>query len=188
MGYSTDFYGKFEIKPKLTINQAKFFNLWARYRRMKHNVYAFDEKNPEDKPFRRLYKATGLDKKFGLGFGTDGALYFYMGKTPGGYDDLNGSGDKTVLDGNQPPNGQPGLWCDLEVTEDGSFLQWNGSEKSYHMKEWLEYVIETFFKTWERTVTGNLNWQGEDDKDMGRIAIKDNKVFKSIGYKIEFKF
>lgn len=46
---------------------------------------------------------------------------------------------------NDPPLGQPGLWCQWEASEDGRFLRWDGGEKFYAAAEWMAYLIHHFF-------------------------------------------
>lgn len=53
-----------------------------------------------------------------------------------------------VLDYNQPPKGQPGLWCQWTPTADYAGLEWNGVEKFYHYEDWLQYAIDTFLIPW----------------------------------------
>lgn len=52
----------------------------------------------------------------------------------------------------------------------------NGGEKFYYYTEWLEYLIENFFKHWGITVNGKVNWYGEEPTDIGVIEIVDNVV------------
>ena len=58
----------------------------------------------------------------------------------------------------------PSIWCDWEVSDDGSSIAWNGSEKSYSMTEWLRYIIARFIPS-GTTVSGRLLAQGESRDD-----------------------
>jgi|GEM_PF-1951727 len=49
-----------------------------------------------------------------------------------------------VIDYNNPPAGQPSLWCHWEPTEDGEAIQWNWCEKFYAADEWMQYLINHF--------------------------------------------
>lgn len=49
-----------------------------------------------------------------------------------------------VLDYNEPPKGQPGLWCHWVPTEDGTAIVWDGGEKFYDAVEWMQYIIDHF--------------------------------------------
>jgi len=56
-----------------------------------------------------------------------------------------GDGEDDVIEHNSPPKGQPGLWCQWIPTEDGSGIEWDGSEKFYHAELWMQYLIDHFF-------------------------------------------
>src|SRR6478735_9098142 len=74
-----------------------------------------------------------------------------MKRTQGPYhatDDGNfGQDDREgVLDYNEPPSGQPGLWCQWVPTDDGTAIEWDGGEKFYNSVEWMRYIIDHFLK------------------------------------------
>jgi len=89
---------------------------------------------------------------------------------------------------NRPPAGQPGLWCQWEPSDDGTEIQWDGSEKAYDMVEWIIYLIDHFlrpgclaaselpFLQANHLVNGVVDAHGEDPTDHWRIKIKDNVV------------
>lgn len=52
--------------------------------------------------------------------------------------------DSDIRDYNKPPEGQPGLWCQWEVSEDGSKLAWNQAEKFYDSQAWMAYLRSHF--------------------------------------------
>ncbi len=130
-----------------------------------------------------------------------------MARTLGPYhvDGLGSFGqgqDADVLNYNQPPEEQPGLWCDWEPTEDGTGIEWNGTEKFYNSVEWMRYLIDTFLKpsatvrnaateerhlgwfypaefahfTFDHVVNGTIAAQGEDPDDTWRLVVTDNVV------------
>ena len=82
--------------------------------------------------------------------------------------------DESILDYNVPPSTQPGLWCQWVIN--GNELEWDGGEKFYNYVEWLEYLIENFFKPWGVTINGEVEWSGESRSDIGKIVVTDNKV------------
>lgn len=52
-----------------------------------------------------------------------------------------------VLAYNEPPEGQPGLHCDLEVSEDGKTLVWGEDDNSGpDLHRWITYVIDHLLK------------------------------------------
>lgn len=156
MGYTTDFDGSFSITPNIKPEHAAFINKFSQTRRMKRDA-AVAEKM--DDPVR---------KSVGLPVGDEGA-FFIGGKGHAGQDR-----DKSVVDGNSPPTGQPGLWCQW-IVEDGE-LRWDGGEKFYEYEKWLKYLVDNFFKPWGYTLNGTVEWFGEDRNDRGMLVLKDNKL------------
>jgi hypothetical protein len=55
-------------------------------------------------------------------------------------------------------------------------LGWDGNEKFYHYIEWLQYLIQHFFEKWGIKLNGEVEWQGEDSSDFGKIIVTDNVV------------
>jgi hypothetical protein len=106
----------------------------------------------------------------GLPLGKEGG-YFVGGGGFWGQDH-----DESVLDYNEPPEGQPGLWCQWIPNELSTAIVWNQGEKFYYYVEWLEYLLKHFLTPWGYVVNGQVYWQGEDDPDRGTIVVKDNKV------------
>lgn len=94
---------------------------------------------------------------------------------------------------NRPPQGQPGLWCKWEVSEDGSDIHWSGAEKFYDAAEWMQYLIDHFLKpgaeasqmtedpqfanfTFDHVVNGEIDAEGEEQGDVWKLVVKDNVV------------
>jgi len=103
-------------------------------------------------------------------YGPEGEFYFEGGI--GGYN-IN---DDTIIDQNTPPVGQPDLWCDWTPTEDKKGLQWNGSEKFYNYVDWLKYIIKRVLMPRGYTLSGIVEWRGEEFGDDGMIIVADNVV------------
>jgi len=72
--------------------------------------------------------------------------------------------------------GCPGFWCQWIPTEDGWGLEWDGNEKFYDYVAWMEYLIKNFFIPWGIKVNGEIEWEGEESGDLGKIVVKDNVV------------
>jgi hypothetical protein len=119
-------------------------------------------------PDRAAKMPDPLREAVGLPLGPQGA-YFVGGLGFAGQDE-----DDSILDGNEPPEGQPGLWCQWVPSEEGTAILWNGMEKFYYYIEWLEYLIEHFLKPWGYRLNGVVTWQGEEEEDRGRIIVVDN--------------
>ena len=158
MGYTTDFLGAFVFAVALSEAQRDYINKFSATRRMARNATLAAER-PD--PVRKAVK---------LPIGNQGG--YFVGAEEYDMDD----GAKDILDKNSPPSGQPGLWCKWEVTGDGANLQWNGHEKFHGYVEWLKYLIENFFKPWNKVLNGSVKWAGEEVSDAGTITIKNNIV------------
>lgn len=187
MGYTTDFWGQFDVTPTLTPEHKAYLEAFSTTRRMKRVV----EKLPPD-PIREAV---------GLPAGHDGA-YFVGGEGFHGQDR-----DESVTDYNEPPgipefprdpdmstfgnrfaehmkakaeavkNGaQPGLWCQWVPNEDGTAIVWDEGEKFYEYVAWIEYLINHFLAPWGYKLNGEVRWVGEDSSDRGIILVVDNVV------------
>ena len=162
MGYYTDFYGAFSVTPDLTDEQVNYINTFSETRRMKRDINVLMEQ---------------YDGKYGYPgkTGTAEEIYGKEGEFFVKNDGICGQTiDETVLDYNVPPSTQPGLWCQWVIN--GNELEWDGGEKFYNYVEWLEYLIENFFKPWGITINGEVEWSGEERSDIGKIVVTDNKV------------
>jgi len=157
MGYTTEFNGRFDLDRPLTKEQAAYLAQFSETRRMSRDPEVIG-KLPD-----RLREAVGLP----LG----PQACYYVGSTESFGQDRVG-----VTDYNDPPEGQPGLWCQWAPTPDSKGIEWNGAEKFYYYVEWLEYLIEHFLEPWGYTLNGVVLWEGEEEDDLGTIRIEDNVV------------
>lgn len=87
----------------------------------------------------------------------------------------------TVIDSNQPPWTQPGLWMHWLIKEDHKTIVWDGGEKFYSYKHWMFYLINRILKPRGHMVNGKVRYQGEDVVDSGVISISKNDVFVVCG-------
>ena len=147
---------------------------------------AFDIKpklKEKDKIF--LHKFNGSRrvgwKDKGNEFGTDGEWYTGGGPNP----DYN---DKGIIDYNNAPSTQPGLWCGWCPGPDGKELQWDGQEKFYEYIVWLKYLIDNYLAPRGYVLNGTCFWEGEEGEDKGKIIVKNNKVLvaqcKPVSYEV----
>lgn len=105
-------------------------------------------------------------------YGVEGEFYFNP-------DDFKNSGqteDKTIIDYNIPPATQPSLWLEWIPTKDKQHIEWNGGEKFYDYIEWLEYIINKILKPKGYILNGRVEWDGEEEDDIGRIIVNDNNI------------
>lgn len=161
MGYSTDFSGSFDLDKKLTDEHYAYLEKFADTRRMQRD--ANTAKSLPD-PLRIAV---------GLPMGAEGG-YFVGGNGLSGQDT-----DKSVKNGNMPPKGQPGLWCQwIPQTNDKgqSSIEWDGGEKFYEYIPWIKYLIKHFLEPWGYVVNGQVKWQGEEMDDRGVIMVENNVV------------
>jgi len=158
MGYTTDFEGRFNLNKPLSEEHSAFLHKFSDTRRMKRDASKTRER-PD--PIR---------KAVGLAVGPEGA--YFVGE--GGFAGQDNGPD--VLDHNDPPEGQPGLWCKWVPTEDNEGIEWSGAEKFYDYTEWLQYLIHHFLAPAGYVLNGEVTWQGEESSDMGKLVVKDNEV------------
>ena len=100
--------------------------------------------------------------------------------------------DPDVTNLNQPPAGQPGLWCHWVPDEDGGLLLWDESEKFYEAEHWMAYHIDHFLRpgaeagrtgdpqfeqfSFDHILNGEIEAQGEDPDDKWLLRVTDNAV------------
>jgi hypothetical protein len=148
------FWALFGLKPE----HAAYLVQFTETRRMKRD------------PAKAARIPDPVREAVGLPLGEE-AAYFVGGKGVFGQDP-----DESILDDNEPPAGQPGLWCQWQSSEDRTAIIWGGGEKFYAYVEWLEYLIEHFLTPWGYILNGEMKWQGEDEADRGTITVKNNRV------------
>jgi hypothetical protein len=158
MGYTTDFQGRFDVTPPLRQEHADYLRAFNETRRMRRDP-AIAEKLPDA-------RRTAV----GLPVGDEGR-YFVGGL--GLYGQVD---DASVLDHNDEPRGQPGLWCGWRPSADGRSVEWDGAEKFYYYVEWLQYLIDHFLRPWGYTLNGAVGWDGEAPGDQGTIFVSDNAI------------
>jgi hypothetical protein len=153
MGYTTDFYGSFRLDRPMQLEHARYLHAF-RSRRMR----------------RDAHKAATLPDRIraavGLPVGDEGGYC-----VAGSHDN-----DPSVVDGNRPPQGQPGLWCQWMPSEDHQAIVWDGCESFSYYVEWLEYVIAHFLGPWGYVLNGVVRWEGEEPGDTGTIHVVNNRV------------
>lgn len=160
MGYTTDFKGQFTLNKPLRPEHAAYLRAFAETRRMKRNQ---DKASTMPDPRREAV---------GLPIGVEGG-YFVGG---GGF--MGQDRDASIIDYNQPPTGQPGLWCKWVPTEDGAGIEWSGAENFYDYVEWLNYLIDHFLAPWGYKIDGKVSYQGEDSSDRGKVKIVDGRAVR----------
>lgn len=159
MGYTTEFEGRLTFPRPLAPAQVLYLQRFNGTRRMKR----------DEVKAGRLPDPNRL--AVGLSVGEEGG--YYVGADDGNFGQTD---DASVLDHNNPPAGQPGLWCKWTVTDDGKHLEWDGAEKFYAYVPWLNYLTEHFFRRWDNLPSGTIAWRGEDRSDVGVIRVTTGEV------------
>lgn len=159
MGYTTVFRGHFSLDRPLTPEEAAYLHDFARTRRVRRES-SKTELRPD--PVRTAV---------GLPVGIEGG--YFVGET--GFCGQDNGPD--VIDFNNEPAGQPGLWCQWVPGKDNQSIVWNDHEKFYFYTEWLAYLLHHFLIPWGYDVSGSVDWQGEEEHDIGTITVMNNAVW-----------
>lgn len=158
MGYSTWFDGSFSFNKPIVDGLKWYINEFSRIRHM----------NRDNEKIKQNFK-DWEENCFLKDLGQNGE-YFIGSKGYFGQD-----ADNSILNYNKPPQTQPGLWCQWIINDEDK-LVWDGGEKFYNYIEWLQYLIDNFFKPFDYVLNGEMKWQGDDSDDVGKIIIKNNEV------------
>src|SRR5436190_22386239 len=126
MGYTTDFEGEFMLDPALEPEHKAYLEEFARTRRMQREATV------------TALRPDPVREAAGLPVGDEGGYFVGEGGLCGQVDcgptrDGRERDALTrslgILDYNTAPKGQPGLWCQWIPNEDGTAIEWNGTEK-----------------------------------------------------------
>jgi hypothetical protein len=75
-------------------------------------------------------------------------------------------------------------WCDWRLEEDAlgqQYFCWNGSEKSYNMYEWMQFIYKRYLEPEGITLSGLVEAVGEEPYDTWAIVFdKENKEVKRL--------
>jgi len=105
-------------------------------------------------------------------------------------------GEADIIDGNRPPEGQPGLWCQWVPNKEGTALEWDQGEKFYESAAWMKYLIDNLLAlsaqgyvarhvdedprlyhfTFNHVLNGTIYAQGEDPDDRWMLVVENNVV------------
>lgn len=153
MGYTTEFTGSFQLNKPLDKKTAKLINGLNRTRRMKRDLTKL-----------------GMTQEEANQYGIDGEFYCPPKSNFCGQDN-----DASIVDFNEPPETQPGLWCGWRYSKTNNCIKWDGGEKFYHYVSWLKYLIDNILGS-EYQLNGEVTFQGEDEDDKGTIIVENNVI------------
>lgn len=151
MGYDTYFEGAFTVKQKLDPEVIDMINRFSRSRRMQRDS-------------QKLADA--------LGISLEQCLERYLEEGQLFCEDE----DTAVVDHNEPPSQQPGLWCQWVAAECGHHIMWDGGEKFYYYVEWLKYIIKVFLQPRGDELVGEVFYAGDSEDDVGWIVVRNKEV------------
>lgn len=159
MGYTTEFFGKFDFDKPVSKEFAEYINRFSNTRRMKRCNDVIKTVYPNWKNYC-----------FNGELGKNGEYFAYDDGNFGQKD------DESVINFNEHPDSQPGLWCRWIISDDLQHLEWDGGEKFYEYDKWLEYLINNFIKPSGYTLNGSVDWQGENIDDKGTLIVNNNVI------------
>ncbi len=158
MGYSTWFDGSLKFNKPVEDWLVKYINGFSETRRMKRDNEKIKELFPN---WKKMCFAGNL--------GEEGEYFI------GSLGFLGQDKDGSVVNHNDPPAAQPGLWCQWVINEDDE-LVWDEGEKFYEYVAWLHYLVDNFFDPLGYVLNGDIIWEGEDSDDVGTIHVIDNHI------------
>lgn len=99
-----------------------------------------------------------------------------------------------ILQNNEPPIGQPSLWCGFKASDDGKSIVWDEGEKTYGAEKWIKYFITHFLgnnplmesinpELYKKNgftphiINGLFYAKGENVDDGWCLIVNDNQVF-----------
>jgi len=151
MGYTTEFFGSFRLDRPLQLEHARYLHAFADTRRVQRDAVRAESLTD------RVRAAVGLP------VGIDGGYVVVRDQA-------------SIVNQNDPPRGQPSLYCQWRPSEDQHAIVWDGGEKFYFYVQWLAYLIEHFLAPWGYVLNGEVRWEGESFEDTGVIRVVNNRV------------
>lgn len=123
-----------------------------------------------DRDFLLALNETRRMKRKLKGYGIEGEFYV------GNRNNFGQEHTPDVVDYNEPPKTQPGLWCKWKPTDDGLGIEWDGREKAYDMPEWLVYLLNRYLVPRGYLLNGVISAQGEEFGDIWSLRVTNDIV------------
>jgi hypothetical protein len=73
----------------------------------------------------------------------------------------------------------PDSYLQWKLTKDRTALKWDGGEKFYEYEAWLQWLVDYVFTPEGITVSGQVEYSGDEVKDTGTLAVVDGQVIKT---------
>ena len=107
-------------------------------------------------------------------YGEDGQFYFNLDNQ------LGQTHTDDIINYNEPPSGQPSLWCGWRYNEGKNIIEWDGSRRgSNKFDEYIEWItyIKDLLST-DYILNGRVDWFGEERADKEAIILTNNNIIR----------
>lgn len=177
MGYTTYFFGQFQLNKQLTPELSTYLKNFAN---MRHYTRNFETLKKIE---NALIYPPHLDENTTPPelIAVDSSVDNEIEKTLHPFSHSDKPKENYCIKYNQPQEGCPGLWLQWIPNETDDAIEWDGGEKFYHYVEWLEFLIKNIFEPNGYVLNGTVSYEGEDSDDFGNIICENNKVFVTHG-------
>lgn len=157
MSYTYDLLGKLSVSPPLNADQVAYIQEFSHSYRHKFAPKWQSWPNP-------------LREAVGLPVGIEGE---YISSAMGTGSDFIENCMEVDMG---TPNNQPSFQCCWTTNATGTVVKWNKLGRTFAPAQWIEYMIEHFFKQWGVTLNGKVECHGEEKEDRTLIVVNKNQV------------
>ena len=80
-------------------------------------------------------------------------------------------------------------WCnwELEADDDRTLIQWNGGENFCQYDAWLQALVDCILREFPASeFTGEIEWDGEERGDLGKLYVVRNREVKAIKGQVSY--
>ena len=161
--------GQIKVAEKMPIDIVNYINCFSAIRHVKRDNKKLKEIHPD-----------WAEHVFDYRLGTQGEYYVPINE-PNEKDNYD---DKSIVDFDNPPDTQPGLWCPWVLGGERTFEglenaiiewgQWEQEMSGYEDFKWMKYMIDKFLKVKGYVCNGIISGIGENDTGHFIIAIENN--------------
>jgi hypothetical protein len=69
----------------------------------------------------------------------------------------------------------PSYYCQWVIDDDYRRMKWDGGESFHNYVEWLQWIIDNILKPESVSLTGQVEFTGEDVEDVGVLIVADDQ-------------
>lgn len=177
MGYTTYFFGQFQLNKQLTPELSTYLKNFANMRHYTRNFETLKKNR------KRINLPTASWRKHHASGAHRGRQFRRQRnrKNLNPFSHSDEPKENYCIKYNQPQEGCPGLWLQWIPNETDDAIEWDEGEKFYRYTEWLEFLIKNIFEPNGYVLNGTVGYEGEDSDDFGDIICENNKVFVTHG-------